>query len=265
MYCSRRVKIYFKTLKTWSNANPYPDNLVANRGRIFGNCGTSLIALVTSTENTWSFRPLQIVVSSFSISNTVFLLALVDVRYKFTVVDIGSYGRSRDGGIFAHSKLWKYLETHLGIPGISCLAPHVIVGDEAFSLKTYLMRPYPGPQSKENNEKSIFNYRLSRARRVVENAFGILSQKIQIYHRTLQSLPENADNIIFATCILHNYLRDQGVGLSDMGSSANVRRNLTKLPNQGRSVHQNAFEVRDKFKRFFNSPSGSVPWQNERV
>jgi len=99
----------------------------------------------------------------------------------------------------------------------------------------------------------------------MENAFGILSQKIQIYHRALKSLPENADNIIFATCILHNYLRDQGVGLSDMGSSANVRRNLTKLPNQGRSVHQNAFEVRDKFKRFFNSPSGSVPWQNERV
>ena len=30
-------------------------------------------------------------------------------------------------------------------------------------------------------------------------------------------MPENADNVIFATCILHNYLRDQGVSLSDMG------------------------------------------------
>ena len=126
------------------------------------------------------------------------------------------------------------------------------------------MRPYPGSQSKGDNEKSIFNYRLSRARRVVENAFGILSQKFQIYHRTLQSLPENAD-IIFATCILHNYLTDQGVGLSDKGSSANVQSNLTKIPNQGGSAHQSAFEVRDKFKQFFNSPSGSVPWQNERV
>jgi hypothetical protein len=83
------------------------------------------------------------------------------------------------------------------------------------------MRPYPGLQSKGDNEKSIFNYWLSRARRVVENTFGILSQKFQIYQRTLQSLPENAD-IIFATCILRNYLRDQGAGLSDMGSSANV-------------------------------------------
>jgi len=46
-------------------------------------------------------------------------------------------------------------------------------------------------------------------------------------------LPENADNSIFATCILHKYLRDEGVGLSDMGSFANVRSNITKIPNQG--------------------------------
>jgi len=103
------------------------------------------------------------------------------------------------------------------------------------------MRPYPGSQSKGDIEKSIFNYRLSQARRVVENAFGILSQKFQIYHRTLQSLPENV-NIIFATCILHNYLRDQDVGPSDMDSSANVRSNLTKIPNQGGSAHQSALK-----------------------
>jgi len=63
----------------------------------------------------------------------------------------------------------------------------------------------------------------------------------------------------------HNYLRDQGLGLSGMGSSVNVRSNLTKIPNQGGSAHQTAFEVRDMFTQYFNSPSGSVPWQNERV
>ena len=66
---------------------------------------------------------------------------------------------------------------------------------------------------------------------------------------------------------MHDYLTDQGLGLalSDMGISANVRSNLTKISNQGVSAHQSAFEVRDKFKQYFNSPSGSVPWQNERV
>ena len=67
---------------------------------------------------------------------------------------------------------------------------------------------------------------------VVENAFGILKQKFQIYQRTLQPLSENEDSIIFATCVLHIYLRDQGVGLSDINSSANHQSNLTKIPNQ---------------------------------
>jgi hypothetical protein len=104
-------------------------------------------------------------------------------------VDRESRGRYGDGGIFAHSKLGKYVETRLGIPQDkqlpgTHLAPHVFVGDKAFPLKTYLMRPYPRSQSKGVNEKSNFNYRLSRARRVVENAFGILSQKFKFIRGT---------------------------------------------------------------------------------
>ena len=105
-------------------------------------------------------------------------------------------------GFFAHSKLGNYSETHLGIPEdkqlpeILCLTPHVIMGDEAFPLKTYLMEPYPGSQSKGDNEKSIFNYIPYRSKRVVENAFGILRQKLKIYQWTLQSLPENVDIIL---------------------------------------------------------------------
>jgi len=50
-------------------------------------------------------------------------------------------------------------------------------------------------------------------------------------------LPENADNIIFATYILHSHPRDQRVGLSDMGGSANDQIKLTKIPKQGGSAH----------------------------
>jgi hypothetical protein len=52
------------------------------------------------------------------------------------------------------------------------------------------MSPYPESQSKGNSEKSIFNYRLYRAKGVVENAFGIVSQKFQIYQRGVMQMFE---------------------------------------------------------------------------
>ena len=62
-----------------------------------------------------------------------------------------------------------------GAPHLGAV-PYVIVADEAFPPKAYIMRPYPGRHLSE--ERKVFNYRLSRARRIVENAFGILSSKI---------------------------------------------------------------------------------------
>ncbi|KAB0805637.1 hypothetical protein PPYR_02609 [Photinus pyralis] len=79
--------------------------------------------------------------------------------------------------------------------------------DEAFPLKTNLLRPYSSIQQRDDIEKQIFNYRLSRARRCSENAFGILGQKFQLYNRRLKSAPEYANKIVLTTCILHNFIR----------------------------------------------------------
>ena len=57
------------------------------------------------------------------------------------------------------------------LPGSDDTMPFVFVGDEAFPLRPYLMRPWPGRMLTDEKRK-VYNYRLSRARRVVENTFG---------------------------------------------------------------------------------------------
>jgi hypothetical protein len=117
-------------------------------------------------------------------SFSVILFALVDASYNFIMIDAGSFGRSSDGGIFSHSALGtrmkkRSLNTRPGsyLPGTNIEAPFVIVGDEAFPLKTYLIRAYTGRQSSGSDFMTYCNNRLSRAQRVSENAFGTLAQK----------------------------------------------------------------------------------------
>ncbi|CAN7975605.1 unnamed protein product [Ixodes persulcatus] len=68
-----------------------------------------------------------------------------------------------------------------------------------------MMRPFPR-KGGLTFKRRIFNYRLSRARRVVENTFGILAQKWRILRRPFKANEENVNRIIGACVALHNYL-----------------------------------------------------------
>ena len=58
-----------------------------------------------------------------------------------------------------------------------------------------------------NNQKfQIFNYRLSRARWVVENAFSIFVLHFCIYQWLLILSPNMADVFVKNTCVLSNYV-----------------------------------------------------------
>ena len=190
------------------------------------------------------------------------LLALVDAQYNFIAVDVGSYGKNSDGGILAHSNLGEALENGTfrlppdePLPGTSVSAPYVIVGDEAFPLKRYLMRPFPGPQL-TTDERSNFNYRLTIARRYVENAFGILSQKFRIFNRRIQSTPDHVDYIVMATCILHNFIRKREVCVAPATNrtpaSNTVHPRVIALE-EGNAAHLQPFKIRDAFASYLTT------------
>lgn len=113
---------------------------------------------------------------------SVVLQAVADHRCRFIFVDVGGYGKQSDGGTLSASSLSTFLENcHTNLPpsshieGIVTDMPFVILADDAYPLKTYIMKPY----SRRNlsHEEKIFNYRLSRARRCVVCAFGIMTAK----------------------------------------------------------------------------------------
>ena len=143
------------------------------------------------------------------------------------------------------------------------------------------MRPYPSQLSKEER---ILHYRLSRARRVIENTFGILAARWRIYHSTIIASVENAGNYVLATIALHNHLRLTYnavytlVGfVNSQASSGDIRpgewrrivddvAGMSSIPNVcGSRYSDNAIAMREALNDYVNSETGSIEWQWDHV
>lgn len=192
---------------------------------------------------------------------SVVLQAVSDPDYKFLVVEVGGKGRQADGGTFASSALCDCLENKTfnmppdcNLPNSNVKAPHVLVGDEAYPLKMYLMRPYA--RRNLTAAKTTFNYRLSRARRCIECAFGILFAKWRILAKSIETNVKNAVTIIKCVCLLHNIIRERD------GSRDPVYREICFSGRRCGPIHRfrrnnrytsRAEHVRDTFTKFINS------------
>ena len=145
-----------------------------------------------------------------------------------------------------------------------------------------MMRPYPGRELSES--RSIFNYRLSRARRVIENSFGILASRWRIFRRPIIATPSHVVTYTKAAITLHNYLRttestvyrppgvidaEDGVG-NVVNGNGNWREEpsplgLEAIRNLGGNRHSlTASTVRDVFTNYFIS-AREVSWQYQHV
>ena len=129
---------------------------------------------------------------------SILLLVVASADYSLVIVDVGAYGSSNDSGVLNHTTFFKWLrKKNLDVLPSKQLpndieeihVPHVLLGDKAFWLRCDLMRPFA--RNALTNERCIFNYRLSGARRVVENAFGILANHWRIYHCCIYLNPNN--------------------------------------------------------------------------
>ena len=218
---------------------------------------------------------------------SIVLLALVDADYKFIWADIGGRGSSSDAQLWNCSELKEHIEDAdnnvLNIPAPAPLphdtvpVPFFILADDAFGLKTSLMKPYSKREMLV--PEKIFNYRLSRGRRVVENAFGILSNRYRVLLTTMAQRPGTIRLIVSACVMLHNLMRTR----YPAGQNALLDIELDDgdfIPGEwrrGRQMRDCEFEFghnrdhregkmqRNLLKHWVNSPVGSVPWQEKSI
>nr|CAH7731477.1 unnamed protein product [Callosobruchus chinensis] len=173
-------------------------------------------------------------------------MAIVGADYKFISVDIGGYGKNSDSGIFKASNMGRRFENgKMNMPNGKSLP------DEGFALKPYLMRPFPYRQSRRDAQKETFNTRQCKARRVVENAFGILAQKWRMFFRPMEVSVKSVTLIVKTCCILHNFLRDNNMDkdyielLEPPEPRMEAFENM--IPNTRRATGT-AFDIRQKFR-----------------
>ena len=214
---------------------------------------------------------------------SVILFALCDADYKFIWTEVGCNGIGSDAQIFNQCELKDLVENHTiqfpdaePLPGDDRDMPYFIAGDDAFPLKTWLMKPFSARGI--DVRCRIFNYRLSRGRRVIENTFGILANRFQVLLGKMKQKPKVVCKVILACICLHNLMRvrypranNHLVDREDRLHNVvpGVWRNnipLEELEVQGGArVGRHAKEQRVYLSHYFSSPVGEVEWQNRMI
>lgn len=140
-------------------------------------------------------------------------MGVVDSKYRFVWASCGYPGNSHDSVIFQSTDLWNQIKNQDYLPKIGkkvgfLLVPPSILGDAAFPLQPWLMKPCtnanPTPQQR------YYNYRLSRARMVTEGAFGQLKGRWRVLLRRCECSQENTKKAALACVVLHNICLEKG-------------------------------------------------------
>lgn len=211
-------------------------------------------------------------------SHSIILLAACNANYEFTFVDLGRNGRVSDAGVWGNCSLRSNIENglcHIPPPvqlsSSNVKLPYVFLADDAFPLSTYMQKPFPFKNQTE--DQRIFCYRLSRARRTIENAFGILSSKFRVLKTVINLQPETVVKVVKACLVLHNYIRRQRIGNAaderegcmtegTMAQTLRTEDQLLNLQTVPRKASQEAQRIRSLYTNYFVN-EGQVPWQRK--
>lgn len=213
-------------------------------------------------------------------------MAIVDACYRFIYIDVGGYGSEGDASYFYGSEVGRSIvDNTIELPEDVMIngakIPFFFLGDSGFPLCERIITPYTQRQGQPTDDERVFNYRLSRARRCVENAFGILSTRFSCLSRTMFCKPDRVQKIVSACCILHNFLLNKSKSNycpPALVDSYDTKGNLIAgewrkkkqdlfhpLSDSGRFETRKGKAARNLIKDYVNSPSGRLSWQDKSI
>ena len=201
-------------------------------------------------------------------THSIMLLAIAGPEYECLYANVRSNDRVNDSGVSNESSLLQAIQNGSvklpkddALPVNGVIAPYVFVGDNAFALKKFMMKPYP--QQNLTADKRVYNYRQSRARRISDKLFGILRKHVE--------------NIVLSALALHNMLiknpaycpgnladtllEDREVLEGEWRNNAATDSFYPlQIPRSGHNPSIAAKTVRDNFKDYFMNEE-IVDWQ----
>ena len=124
--------------------------------------------------------------------------------------------------------------------------PLVVLGDPAYPLMSWLIKPYLENSGTTPKER-YFNYRQSRARMVVENAFGRLKGRWRCLMKRIDAHISHVPSMIGACVVLHNICEIYGDHCLQEWMVSEVSSAMNHPPASS-SVCSNAASIRDAIR-----------------
>ncbi len=213
--------------------------------------------------------------------HSIVLISLVDADYKIIWIDVGTNGSASDAQIYNFSELCECIESgYIGLPADVPLpnddrhTPFFIIGDDAFPLCIWLMKPFS--QRNMEMDECIFNYQLSCACIVSENAFWYHGKHWRCLLKPQEQNPKTVESIVSTCYYLHNLCRIRYPGNppldrdnanheiipgqwrdnADLKEQQRLRGNVGTRAARGQRLY---------LKKYYSSEAGTVPWQNDMI
>lgn len=111
------------------------------------------------------------------------------------------------------------------------------------------MRQYARTQSRQDVDRQRYNKRLAHARKTADIAFRMLFHNYPLYQKKIALKPSNVENMILATCCLHNFLRDELNEFDENHKPFSMH--IHGLPGNGGNSTHGAMYIKDQFKNYF--------------